>query len=1017
MITYEIIEYKETFAEKVAHMWNESREGWGGDQEVETEEERRQAEATNGNILTLLAYDGEDVIGYCGFSEFKGDEGALYIPLLNVHPNHHGKGIGKKLVLEALKRTTELGWPRLDLYTWPGNTKAVPLYKRCGFFWEERDDRVHLLNFIPKIITHPVLSQYIDDSNWYDSLKREISIKPDGDKENGFTYYSYHFETEKGVVHARIEQSGRGISSFSTEQYEVEWTLPSQQLLLSGQYEGHVHIRNKQTAALKVNGKLVDHPYIEGSLVMNEKVKDTLNVKVPFTVVKAPDFEQSKWKTHPRLCIEMEIDGEEFELELGTVIQKPVKLEPFLMNTKNVKTGQRSEYYVRVKNQLEEKQTVHLKICGVETPYIVELSPAEKQVITVPFTVQSAGVMNIEIEVHATLDWLHSTYEEQVAVAVPSRNVSFVMETPIYLYVYHGSKLMRCSKEDHQTILMDAFTGERIPLVFLHPLLGKPYSHYLAKQTWTSYTFEQDTQGVSLKLSYGLEQPQCTINHMFTWTHDGQLASALEVTNTGSSALTDLYVGQLFYLDEERVILPLEESLLEADESVSLDLLPLDQISEPWLFIEGRSHTFALQWPEGATLYTPSWQALIEQQTEVIQPGASHLFEPLRIDIDVYANWQTFQQDMKPQALRKIIHLAFSKQHGFYVPGEELELELSQQSKQVTSGKVKMTDADDEQLKLEGVSNQRISQTLSLDAITSVDASILTGASKTSYSAKAIPIQETAVEQQITQEQGHDVWTVDNGVLTFKVAPGYFPSMYSLTTKKKEWLDHVFPTPGPKSWWNPWGGGIHIIPSEMNLYTLLKQTSTATFCARFDQWGHKWEGIQLDVDFTDHVEWKGMKLRQYFLTLPGSPIVATYYEVWHLDQLLVADVFRSVCFLNKEAGLLTYYPHDANDQWKLSGQEGTELSGSQLSSIIRVWDEKESEGLVIVPTDLYLDATVYSNAEAWTWSSNQTYTATPQTKYVRSHTTFFCVTDKHQSTSGWEWLKHLRFKEVDHESH
>lgn len=118
---------------------------------------------------------------------------------------------------EAVKRTTEQGWPRLDLYTWPGNTKAVPLYKRCGFFWEERDDRVHLLNFIPKILNHPVLGQYVQPSTWYADLKREIEIKPDGEKENGFVYYTYQFETESGLFLPRLSRVVEAYPAFQLE--------------------------------------------------------------------------------------------------------------------------------------------------------------------------------------------------------------------------------------------------------------------------------------------------------------------------------------------------------------------------------------------------------------------------------------------------------------------------------------------------------------------------------------------------------------------------------------------------------------------------------------------------------------------------------------------------------------------------------------------------------------------------------------------------------------------------------
>lgn len=153
----EITEYNKKHAQATATMWNESRSHFGGGEEVETAQERHEKECNSGNIVTMLALEDDKVIGYCGLSEYKQDSGALYIPLLNAHPNYLGRGVGKALVLEAIKRTYEAGWPRLDLYTWPGNTKAVPLYKRCGFFWEEREETTHLMNFIPQVLNHDLI--------------------------------------------------------------------------------------------------------------------------------------------------------------------------------------------------------------------------------------------------------------------------------------------------------------------------------------------------------------------------------------------------------------------------------------------------------------------------------------------------------------------------------------------------------------------------------------------------------------------------------------------------------------------------------------------------------------------------------------------------------------------------------------------------------------------------------------------------------------------------------------------
>ena len=49
---------------------------------------------------------------------------------------------------------------KIRSFTWLGNTKSLPLYKRCGFFWKGRDDTTHLMNFIPKILNTEAFKEY-----------------------------------------------------------------------------------------------------------------------------------------------------------------------------------------------------------------------------------------------------------------------------------------------------------------------------------------------------------------------------------------------------------------------------------------------------------------------------------------------------------------------------------------------------------------------------------------------------------------------------------------------------------------------------------------------------------------------------------------------------------------------------------------------------------------------------------------------------------------------------------------
>ncbi|MGM0437874.1 MAG: GNAT family N-acetyltransferase, partial [Bacillota bacterium] len=99
-----ICEYEDKYAESLAEMWNKSSENWGGYDHLITTETIIDEHKHIDFINTYLAVDKEKncVVGYCGFSEYRNDEGALYLPILNVRPDYQGKSIGKALVLKTV---------------------------------------------------------------------------------------------------------------------------------------------------------------------------------------------------------------------------------------------------------------------------------------------------------------------------------------------------------------------------------------------------------------------------------------------------------------------------------------------------------------------------------------------------------------------------------------------------------------------------------------------------------------------------------------------------------------------------------------------------------------------------------------------------------------------------------------------------------------------------------------------------------------------------------------------------
>ena len=153
----------------LAAMWNASDDGWPGGwtHGIPETAERVLEEKRKADRLAILVAEGEgQILGYCDLRQEHGRDDVAYIPLLNVRPSHHGQGLGKALLLEALKRTIDAGFRQLTLGTWAGNLKAVPLYKKTGFFWVP-ETSVWMQNFIPTALTLPIARDFFAGRDWH----------------------------------------------------------------------------------------------------------------------------------------------------------------------------------------------------------------------------------------------------------------------------------------------------------------------------------------------------------------------------------------------------------------------------------------------------------------------------------------------------------------------------------------------------------------------------------------------------------------------------------------------------------------------------------------------------------------------------------------------------------------------------------------------------------------------------------------------------------------------------------
>lgn len=946
-----IVSYQDDLAGKVADMWTKSKDSWGGT--GKTEEQVRDQQQSSGNIDTFLAVIGEEVVGYCGFSVYKEDAGALYVPLLNVRPDYHGKKIGKMLLLHALNTATELKWPRLDLYTWAGNLKAVPLYKRCGFFWEDNDQYTHLMNFIPTVRNDEVMNHYLKNMDWYADLKRNLEIKPDGVLEKGFTHYEYVWQKETETVVVKFEKTSRGICSLETKDFQIELTMDNHKCIEEIEHNVYLNIKNKTSNPLSLETLADNQGRIQCSFQRSIEVKGNQERAISSSFAIEKGEEPVDGKTFPTLKVAVRINGLKTSLQLGVFPQAPISIEgkdiePILTK------GMNTYLDLEIRNNLEKDINGHFTIPTNDhlhfegDKYFFSLAQKAKKWIRIPVQVKSCGSFKEKIIGEIVENEQRVlTFEKEIALALKGIGEQFVVEQEKSWQVYNGPHQLTISKIDLTTEI--AHTD----FALFAPSIGKPYSNELSKQK--PYDVRIDKTGNSIKLELFFKSndfPNLDIiltNQLFA---EGFIKHWITVTNN-SLEEKEVSVQETFYDIWQNLYFPLNGVVVSFNEWNLIQPFELNSkdITGNWYFSSQDSIPFGVAWDKKAHIKMDNWKMHVES-TRILEKNESVAFSPIIMNIGAYRNWQ--QWELAAEGIKRenecTVTPAFKVEFNdanIIIDGEQdLKVRIKNYRNQPLNGELTIT------------MNEKQRDSLKIDTETSEiyhiqpqkDIHLGLNKVKTTISlpTKIIDTDDLFfvpsgknMTTEVIEEEGVTVYQVSNGVVSFKASPDYYPGVYSLVVNGKEWLEHAFPKPIAKSWWNPWCGGIKNGPPDLNVYSLLKEETDCTFTSLRDLHHNVWTGVKLVTTIRHHEKWNGLKYEQYFLTMPGIPLVITFVEIidaagkrmaeeeWHTNLFITCNEEEKAILHIQDAKVSTKQYMVASEEQEVNIKDHSYLSLEQ----------------------------------------------------------------------------------------
>ncbi|MFW9869160.1 MAG: GNAT family N-acetyltransferase [Candidatus Thorarchaeota archaeon] len=373
----ELRDYDESMAEDIAAMWNTWDELWPGGftQGVPYTAERVHKQFGKSNALAILiAIDSENKkpVGSCTLFEHWRDTEAAYVGTLGVSPEVLGKKVGKRLLLESIKRASEKGYTRVDLNTWPGNMKAVPLYKKIGMMWNPEMGGVHMEDYIPGILKHPLSHPFFEalegNHDWYDVHVREPIQAPDEYKLDSLAIYPYEFRSGENSLAVTVDRYGRGISAIDrtidSSRLKFYARVNSHQVLCGIPYTYTLEVVNETGESLEFSAQLEAFEGMvfdeKSSLLKTIEAGESIEWSVPFHLESSASIFRNEIKA-PTIVTHIEVEGVASELVTGLKVQPAAEIRT-RWGLARIKAGGQTQIPLTVVSNIDTKATTHVNL-------------------------------------------------------------------------------------------------------------------------------------------------------------------------------------------------------------------------------------------------------------------------------------------------------------------------------------------------------------------------------------------------------------------------------------------------------------------------------------------------------------------------------------------------------------------------------------------------------------------------------------------------------------------------------
>jgi GNAT superfamily N-acetyltransferase len=893
-------EYRASDALDIAIAFNQQHDVWPGGfnngKDLTAKDIDRWQEQSNAIEVYISIEDGH-ARAYCSLlKSISEEQDSCYVGLLGCSSKFHGHGHGRELLRAAVGRAIKEKIKRVDLHTWAGNLKAVPLYKKTGFMWVPKTE-VFMQNFIPMVVLCPLAESFFDGVDWYAVHERELKQSEDFEEWHGMEVYTYLFNRDGKKLHVKINRKARQIVYYEDDDIKIALLEPSEKPLKGRNLTMNLEIERKTDKYAKFKIKGFGEKGIECDYSASPKADKTINLEIPFSI-SHKSKKGSDYDIYPSAGVDLNIDGKPLKLAIGLETKPVVDVDSNPMYPV-IAMGVETQIGIELSNNAEKSVKCRL-VADDSTGVIIIKSKFELPVdgsLTVPIRVTLDRSTVIPIAVEYTIGKEKGKTESfdipvMVSDPISISSVSYIEKkqySPVVRLCRDRLVLTSTAKGCGSVLVDPVDSGKKISVNLT--AFGPPFDP--SNMSYVIFDQRINDDG-SIEMSGRIDRNQNLEHHQkIAMLNGGWLAVENSIVNTGD---TDAEIGmkfmwklhvqaaQLCFVHKGKII----EGMLIEDSYPTENELPIDrsEYDEGWLSFEMEGQVWGAVFGKDMDKITRGWGGLhCQYQFKNIPAKGSVKAETMYLYAGpgshslIRNGWLRFingdfNNSREPEK-RSLRQLSTDPKVPLVAGDTEVEICIDSYRLVPAPGDIKITpdetlDVSKGFLHFENII--RDNPFREKIVISPKDKSVGASSFKMESDSPdgAVKTQVTVLRMKKDDNVGimrkSDEWIVSNSLAEFRVDKSWGGGIHSFKTFDREWLKSPYPDKDACfTWFNNFRGGIQPTISPENQWANM---------------GHResWE-ISECSENCDGLEFTGVELQSILKSkddLKGGKAIARY---------------------------------------------------------------------------------------------------------------------------------------------